>query len=69
VLDQFHAQFDRVEGDHDRGVFDRYEPFELKSGSQLASAEEAMAFNLMHEGIHIGAVIALRRRMGHVDAV
>ncbi len=68
VMDQFHTQIDRIEADHAKGLFNSYKPFELKSGSRLASAEEAMAFNLMHEGIHIGAVIALRQRMGFADA-
>jgi hypothetical protein len=68
VLDQFDAQFDRIEADHAQGLFATYKPFELKSGSRLGSVEEAMAFNLMHEGIHIGAVIALKQRMGFADA-
>lgn len=67
VLDQFHSQFDRIAADHANGIFAAYKPFELKSGARLNNAEEAMAFNLMHEGIHIGAVIALRQRMGFTD--
>jgi hypothetical protein len=67
VLDQFHGQFERIGADHNAGLFDAYKPFELKSGAKLSSAEEAMAFNLMHEGIHIGAVIALRHQMGLPD--
>ena len=68
MLDQFHSHFVRIGSDHEKGLFAAYKPFELKSGARLSSAEEAMAFNLMHEGIHIGAVIALRQQMGFSDA-
>lgn len=68
VMDQFESQFDRIAADHTKGLFSAYKAFELKSGSRLNTVEEAMAFNLMHEGIHIGAIIALKQRMGFAEA-
>jgi hypothetical protein len=67
VLAEFHAQVDRIQADYRKGAFKAYKPFQLKSGSSLESLDEALAFNLMHEGIHIGAIIALRHRLGHID--
>lgn len=68
VLKEFAAQNDRIQSDFAAGLFKTYKPFTLKSGSALSSLEEALAFNLMHEGIHIGAIIALRQQLGYVDA-
>ncbi len=68
VLEQFETQVDRIATDHANGLFQTYKSFQLKSGSSLGSVEEALAFNLMHEGIHIGAIIALRRQLGHEDS-
>lgn len=68
VLKEFQTQNDRIQSDHEAGLFKTYKPFTLKSGSSLNSVDEALAFNLMHEGIHIGAIIALRRQLGYIDA-
>lgn len=68
VLKEFHAQNDRIQADYAAGLLKTYKPFTLKSGSALNSLEEGLAFNLMHEGIHIGAIIALRRQLGYIDA-
>ena len=68
VLSEFEAQTDRIESDFRRGAFENYKPFKLKSGFTLDTIAEALSFNVMHEGIHIGAIIALRHQMGHGDA-
>ncbi len=68
VLAEFHGQTDRIQTDFHNGLFKNYKAFQLKSGDSLASLDEALAFNLMHEGIHIGALIALRHQLGLADA-
>jgi len=68
VLKEFHAQNDRIQADYAAGLLKTYKPFTLKSGASLNSLEEGLVFNQMHEGIHIGAIIALRRQLGYIDA-
>ncbi len=67
VMSEFNTQTDRVESEVRKGTFGNYKSFKLKSGYTLDNAVEALNFNVMHEGIHIGAIIALRHQMGIGD--
>ncbi len=43
------------------GLFEKYKPYTANSGSVLSTIEEAIVFNNFHEGIHHGAITALKR--------
>ena len=47
--------------DYQEGYFGSYNGFKTKTGFQLNSVEEAIQFNLYHEGLHMGTILALRR--------
>jgi len=68
VLGEFETQVDRIDSEVRKGAFANYKSFKLKSGFTLDNVAEALNFNTMHEGIHIGAIIALRHQMGIGDA-
>ena len=57
---------DRLEADLRAGRFDGapFRPYTTTPGVTLASVDEALAFDLYHEGLHAGAVLALRRLVG-----
>lgn len=49
--------------DLSKGTFKNYNPYLTSVGVTLNSVKDAIAFNLVHEGLHIGAIIALKRAL------
>ncbi len=64
VLDEIENQGERILKDYTAGKFDNYESWELVPGLSLDNADEAMGFCAMHEGIHLGSILALRQQLG-----
>jgi hypothetical protein len=60
VMAEFEGQFERVQRDQQAGAFEHYVPETIAVGVRLRSLEEAMAFNVAHEGFHAGVVSTLR---------
>lgn len=54
---------DRTEADYRGGRFETYREYRTTPGVVLASVEDAVRFNLYHEGIHLGAILALQKRV------
>ena len=50
--------------DYEAGLFQEYNEYTTSAGVTLASAEDALTFNLYHEGLHMGAIIALLKVVG-----
>ncbi|MDO6736472.1 DinB family protein [Wenyingzhuangia sp. 2_MG-2023] len=50
-----------TEEDYGKGVFVSYNEYETSVGVVLDSVEKAIDFNNFHEGIHLGAILALRK--------
>ena len=51
----------RTEGDYDKGIFKTYERYETSFGLVLETPEGAINFNNVHEGLHLGYIMAQRR--------
>ena len=70
ALDATRALFlggpDRLEADLRAGRFDGapFRSYTTTPGVTLTSVGEALAFDLYHEGLHAGAVLALRKLIG-----
>ena len=47
--------------DFDNGVFKNYSEYATSTGYVIKTAEDAMAFNYFHEGLHIGVIMGLRK--------
>ncbi|MBU2948504.1 DinB family protein [Zobellia uliginosa] len=45
--------------DYEAGLFQEYTEYTTSAGVTLTSVEEAVAFTAYHEGLHMGAIIAL----------
>ena len=52
---------DTLQEDYKTGIFKDYKSYTTSTGYVLRSFEQAVAFNNVHEGIHIGAVMALKK--------
>ncbi|WP_420457071.1 DinB family protein [Rubrivirga sp.] len=55
---------DRTEADLRAGRFETFREYRTTPGVVLASAEDAVRFNLYHEGLHLGSILALRKLVG-----
>lgn len=50
-----------LERDYNNAIFKDYTPYTTSTGFTLGSIDDALQFNLFHEGIHLGTVLALKK--------
>ncbi|MDB0614334.1 DinB family protein [Tenacibaculum dicentrarchi] len=50
---------DTLQEDFEAGIFTEYTAYETSAGFTIDSIESAIAFNNLHEGIHLGVILAL----------
>lgn len=51
----------RSKTDYDSGLFSEYKSYQTSFGVTLQSIEDAIRFNNVHEGMHLGYVIAMAK--------
>ena len=61
---QLHTLVDQTEKDYQAGVFKEYKTYTTSFGITLASAEEAIRFNNVHEAMHLGNMIIIKKLIG-----
>lgn len=49
--------------DYESGRFIRYKEYTTSAGVTLKNVDDALAFNLFHEGLHLGAIFSLRKML------
>lgn len=52
---------EQIERDYDDGIFIQYKPYTTSYGFTINNIEEAIAFNNVHEGMHLGMINAMRK--------
>ena len=52
---------ERVNQDIKQSNFGTFTPYMTSTGFEIASLQDAMAFNMLHEGIHLGYIMAQRK--------
>lgn len=52
---------EQLQTDYNNGKFTTYEDYMTTPKVQLQSVEDAISFNVFHEGIHLGSILALKR--------
>ena len=55
---------DKTYSDYAAGKFDNYNAFELAPSLTIRNIDEALQFNCLHEGVHIGIILSLKRLIG-----
>ena len=63
VVDHFKKILPQVIADLNAGKFDSFKGFELMPGLTLGSIDQALGFHLMHAGMHMNAVGALKKAL------
>ena len=54
---------DQLEKDYNDKKFGAYKTYTTSYGVELNSIEDAINFNTIHEGLHLGTVMALRKKV------
>ena len=62
------AQPDQLLADYAAGRFASFKPYTTSTGAVLDGIEAAVHFNNVHEGIHVGQLLLLRRALGAAPA-
>jgi hypothetical protein len=57
------STLDALETDYEAGIFAKFEPYTTGFGVHLASAEDALKFIPLHEALHLGYAMALKRML------
>jgi hypothetical protein len=47
--------------DYENGVFKEYNEYKTSTKVTLRNIEDALAFNLYHEGLHLGVILSLEK--------
>ncbi len=47
--------------DYENGVFQNYHPYQTSFGAHLQTIEDSIRFNNIHEGFHLGYMMALKK--------
>ncbi len=50
-----------TEEDYDAGLFKNYNEYTTSANVTLRNVDDALAFNVFHEGLHLGAILALQK--------
>ncbi len=53
----------QVEGDYKNGIFEEYKPYMTSFGFAINSIEDAISFNHLHESLHLGYMMALKKEI------
>ncbi len=52
---------DKFEEDYNRGIFKVYNAYQTSYGFKIEDIQDAVAFNNVHEGLHIGSCLAIMK--------
>lgn len=65
VQELLFSSLEQTQRDYEEGLFKDYQAYTTSANVTLSSVEEAMAFNVYHEGIHLGAILALQKALAN----
>lgn len=52
-----------IQQDYDAGIFEKFNSYTTTPGVVLESVEDALAFNVFHEGLHLGVILSLQKAL------
>lgn len=61
IKEEFLEVIDTTELDFNAGIFTEFSSYETSFGITLSCIEDAVVFNNVHEGLHMGLIMAMRK--------
>jgi len=61
IKEKFVNLVDVLQEDYENRIFQNYQSYPTSFGIELTNIEEAIQFNNVHEGLHLGYIMALRK--------
>lgn len=61
VKEWLFSTVEAAEKDYKEGLYDEFTPYTTSTQVELKSVEDAMAFNVFHEGLHLGVILSLQK--------
>ena len=61
ILEDIEKTVDEMETDYGNGLFKTYKEYPTSYGITLKTAEEAIQFNNIHEALHLGYILAMKK--------
>lgn len=52
-----------IQQDYEAGIFKNFDSYTTTPGVVLACVEDALAFNVFHEGLHLGVILSLQKAL------
>lgn len=52
-----------IQQDYENGIFKNFDPYTTTPGVVLECVEDALAFNVFHEGLHLGVILSLQKAL------
>lgn len=61
VKDLLIVTIENTSADYDKGIFENFNEYTTSANVTLRNVEDALAFNLFHEGLHLGTILSLQK--------
>lgn len=61
IKTQLLPAFKQTEINYKKGIFTTFKQYPTSTGIVLQNIEDALQFNVLHEGIHIGIILSLKK--------
>ncbi|BDW92175.1 hypothetical protein MACH07_10070 [Flagellimonas marinaquae] len=63
IMTYLFSTVEQIQQDYERGTFKNFQEYMTTPKVGLNSVEDALQFNVFHEGLHLGSILALKRAL------
>lgn len=63
ISEYLFSTLEKIKEDYKEGKFKNYKEYMTTPKVALCNVEDALSFNVFHEGLHLGAILALKRAL------
>lgn len=63
LISELESSVIKMKEDYENGLFKSFKEYPTSYGVSLNSSEEAIQFNVVHEGLHLGYMMAMRKAL------
>nr|WP_298923911.1 DinB family protein [uncultured Allomuricauda sp.] len=63
ITEYLFSTLEQIKEDYEEGKFKNYKEYMTTPKVALCNVEDALSFNVFHEGLHLGSILALKRAL------